>query len=288
MVRLLFAIALLVTLQTVAQRPVPARADEGPSIGISAHRGAMGQWPENSARAFRGSVAAGYDVIEADVQFTKDQVAVMNHEDRLPRRCTQRGRAIHDLTFAEVRKVRCGGEPLPTLDETIAIVRDSGSELKVDVKAYRGQSRGSQRDYARWVTTLLVDSGMAGQSSMQTFEWEVMLPVIHALAPGMVVTALDSRPSRSRARAAARLDAHTYAMDLANASVPLLQYAKAQGLRVGLWSLRSRADLKFAIDMGVNPVSSDRPEVLRERLATLVTARQLEPCVAAEGAAATR
>ncbi len=64
-----------------------------------------------------------------DVVFTKDKVAIVNHEDQIvdvasyqvggvtiPKLdCTHDGQKIHHMTYEQVAQVRCGGQPLPTL-----------------------------------------------------------------------------------------------------------------------------------------------------------------------------
>ncbi len=272
-----FAHFIAITLSTVVAlslSPVGsavAVSDSGTStVGVSAHRGGAGQWPENSAKAFRGSVAAGYDMIETDVQFTSDFVPVMSHSDTLPSRCTSSGSKIHKLTYAKVSAVRCDGEPIPTLDETISIIKGSATRLKVEVKSYSGQSTSSKLRYATEATRRLVDGGMLGQSLMHTFEWKVMAPAIHAVAPSMEVIALDSSPSLAEVRQAAAAKIALYAPPASKTGEFLLTYVKSLGMQVGLYETGTEADLKYALDMGVNPLSSDRPEDVRNWLKTPV------------------
>lgn len=227
---------------------------------VSAHAGGAGQWPANSARAFRESVSAGYYMIESDVHFTKDRIGVMVHDDKLSRECTKPGATIHSMTYAQVQQIRCNAEPIPALSEAISIIRGSSTILNLDVKTYSGQSTSSKTTYAALATRALVDGGMAGQATMQTFAWETMLPVIRAIAPRMEVTALESAPSLSRVRKAAAAGIDRYAMNAKDANEFFLRYAKDHGMKVGLWSLTTKSDVLYALDMGMNPISSDRPD----------------------------
>src|SRR6185295_508849 len=77
---------------------------------ILAHRGGALErgkavYPENTLPAFRQAARAGY-VLEFDVHVTSDGVPVVIHDDTLDRvvaaDCPYRGKAIHELTLAQV------------------------------------------------------------------------------------------------------------------------------------------------------------------------------------------
>lgn len=244
---------------TLGGSAAPPAVAESVVLGVSAHGGGAGDWPENSAKAFRESVAAGYYMVETDLSFTKDLVGVMVHDDKLPSVCSKSGSKVHSLTYAQVQKITCNGEPIPTLSETISILKGSSTRLNLEVKAYSGQSTSSKKTYARLTTQTLVDAGMSGQATMQTFAWEVMLPIIRSVQPDMEVTALESAPSLARVKLAAAAGVSRYAMNVANGNEFLLDFAKVNGMKVGLWSLFTWSDVLFAVDMGVNPISSDHP-----------------------------
>ncbi|EPH6067299.1 glycerophosphodiester phosphodiesterase family protein, partial [Escherichia coli] len=52
---------------------------------IIAHRGASGYAPENTIAAFDLAVKMNADMIELDVQLTKDRQIVVIHDDRVDR-----------------------------------------------------------------------------------------------------------------------------------------------------------------------------------------------------------
>ena len=53
---------------------------------FQAHRGVGTEFPENTMPAFVAAVAQGYDYIELDPAFTKDDQCVILHEPNLPRK----------------------------------------------------------------------------------------------------------------------------------------------------------------------------------------------------------
>jgi glycerophosphoryl diester phosphodiesterase len=58
-------------------------------VDVIAHRGGKAQWPEETIYAFREAVNLGVDVLEMDVQLTRDGVLVLMHDPTVTR-TTQR------------------------------------------------------------------------------------------------------------------------------------------------------------------------------------------------------
>jgi glycerophosphoryl diester phosphodiesterase len=74
---------------------------------VIAHRGASGEYPENTLAAFRAAADADAQYFELDVHMTRDGVVVVSHDPVLSRTCGLDA-AIGDLTFAELKRVDAG------------------------------------------------------------------------------------------------------------------------------------------------------------------------------------
>lgn len=91
-----------------------------------AHRGASGHAPENTRAAFDLAIEMGADMIETDVQITRDGQLVLFHDDLLNRTSNGQG-PLADHTLAELRALDLGswfgpasaGERILRLDEFI-------------------------------------------------------------------------------------------------------------------------------------------------------------------------
>jgi glycerophosphoryl diester phosphodiesterase len=96
---------------------------------VIAHRGASADAVENSLAAFELACRQGADGIELDVHATADGAIVVHHDAALGES------AIRDLPLREVRRHRlANGEPVPTLDEALALIADH-AQVFVEVKA---------------------------------------------------------------------------------------------------------------------------------------------------------
>lgn len=77
---------------------------------VIAHRGGDARFPENTLEAVRDSFAAGADLVEVDVRFTRDEVPVVSHDPDL-RRLFGVDRAVAETTVKEFRALRYRADP---------------------------------------------------------------------------------------------------------------------------------------------------------------------------------
>ena len=118
MINLLIALALVFSTDTTM-----------PQRGICAHRGAMDSHPENTVAAFREAVRLGVQMIEFDVNMTKDGKLVILHDETVDRTTNGHG-AVTDKTLAEIKQLDAGSwksalfkdERIPTLREALAVM----------------------------------------------------------------------------------------------------------------------------------------------------------------------
>lgn len=78
-------------------------------LKVGAHRGLALDYPENTLSAFKMSKKLGADFFECDLQFTKDGVPVILHDDTVDRTTNGAGR-IRDLLFREVRQLNAAAK----------------------------------------------------------------------------------------------------------------------------------------------------------------------------------
>ena len=83
------------------------------------HRGARGHAPENTLQAIEAGIRAGADLVELDIQRTKDGGLVAMHDKRVDRTTNGTG-YVTGMTLEELRRLNAGeGERIPTLDEDL-------------------------------------------------------------------------------------------------------------------------------------------------------------------------
>lgn len=125
---------------------------------VASHRGDWRNFPENSLEAIDNAISMGVDIVEIDVQRTKDSVLIVMHDPTLDRTTTGKGR-IDESTFDYISTLRLKNgcnirtiHKVPTLEE--ALVHAKGKIMVNLDKADR---------YFDQVYDLIVKTGTAGQ-----------------------------------------------------------------------------------------------------------------------------
>jgi glycerophosphoryl diester phosphodiesterase len=98
---------------------------------IESHRGVESDVPENSWSAIQLGHQLGADLIEVDVQLSRDGVAFLRHNYQLPDE-----RWSHDVPWNELKELKIEGEPLPKLEDVLVWARDAGAHLSLDMKTF--------------------------------------------------------------------------------------------------------------------------------------------------------
>ena len=105
------------------------------------HRG-YNDAPENTLAAFRLSKEMGFDMVECDVNFTKDSRPVLLHDSSVNRTSNGKGK-ITELTLNEVRQLDFGswksdayaGERIPTFEEFVELCVELELHPYVEIKS---------------------------------------------------------------------------------------------------------------------------------------------------------
>jgi len=116
-----------------------ARPDHIPVLG---HRGICRKYPENTMVSFEAAIALGVDLIEFDVNITKDGVPVVIHDNTIDRTCDHTG-LVRSYTLEELKSFDFGshfdpsfaGAQIPTLEEVLTLAAKSDTlVLNVEIK----------------------------------------------------------------------------------------------------------------------------------------------------------
>lgn len=117
-------------------------------IIVAGHRGMKFFYPENTLLSMQEALDSGVDMIETDLNLTKDKVVVIMHDNTIDRTTNGSG-AIRDMTLEELRRYDAGshmgkqfeGLKIPTLREFCEFCR-SYSELlfNIEIKEYTNET----------------------------------------------------------------------------------------------------------------------------------------------------
>ncbi|WP_372926099.1 glycerophosphodiester phosphodiesterase family protein [Marinobacter sp.] len=232
-------------------------------VSITAHRGSAFKAPENTMSAIEQAIEDGADYIEIDVRMTADGVPVLWHDADMRRVFGLDGK-ISDITLEEARERDAGSwfgpefsnERIATLEEVITTTRGRAS-LYVDIKP-----DPATPELTSEVVRLLQQMDAVDGTVIAAAEWYVLAEV-RSLEPALKTTLLAQfivgplweqnfdilglRQNRVTPTAVAR--------------------TRQSGNELHVWTVNNPDAMSRFIDMGVDNIITDRPDVLAELLA---------------------
>lgn len=271
---------------TVAHNGPPGPPDT-PVTDI-AHRGASAYAPENTLAAVDAAANHDATTVEIDVQRSKDGELVLMHDTTLERTTDvekvfpgEDSYEVDQFTLQELKELDAGswfdprfaGEPVPTLQEALDRLRTHDLNLLLEIKSPELHP-GIESDLARDLTRnpeWLVPARPGGHQRLviQSFDWDSVRSS-HDRLPTVPHGLLGTVPE-------ADLDKYAQWADMVNPNHESVdaEYVDAvhdAGMGMFVYTVNDPADMRSALDKGVDGLISDHPDVARE-----VIAEETEP-----------
>ena len=187
------------------------------------------------------------------------------------------------------------GTRIPRLVDLFSLVKKSGNEqvrffIELKVSPHKPEETLDPETYAKRVIDLIHKEGMAARASILSFDWRT-LQVVQKIAPEIPTIYLSvqqrafdniaaEKPEGSLWTAGFQHKDHgsvprmvkaaggkiwsPYFGDLTEAQ---LKEAHDLGLQVGVWTVNEPGDIKKMLDVGVDGITTDRPDLLRQIMA---------------------
>lgn len=219
----------------------------GKDIEVQGHRGSRGTMPENSLPSFEAAVAAGSDVLELDLQISKDGVVFIHHDFfTSPELCIFKdGHPLEEKTLIsewklqKIKKIDCGsklnphfpsqrtvpGTEVPTLQELFDWIQSSSlpnaKSIRLNLELKRDprhpEYSAAPSEFAKKVVELVRENRFADRVYYSSFDPEILAHV-RALDPKATIgfiynqLALDFMESRFLGQGLEQLLLHVSAL----------------------------------------------------------------------------
>src|SRR5688572_23142561 len=230
-----------------------------------AHRGGASEAPENTMPAFEHAVRLGYRYLETDAHVTADGVLIAFHDDRLDR-VTGRAGLIAELPWSEVQRARVDGrEPIPLLEDLLT----AWPEVRVNIDPKHDAA-------AEPLAAAILRTGSLDRVCVGAFS-DRRIAVVKALVGPALCTSMGPREVAQLTSAArglpgaARLRSPCVQVPPRRGRVVLLtprfvETAHRLGVQVHVWTIDDRVEMTRLLDLGVDGIMTDRPQVLKDLL----------------------
>jgi glycerophosphoryl diester phosphodiesterase len=248
----------------MASRPhYPFLEETGP-LAI-AHRGGASEAPENTMPAFSHAVSLGYRYLETDVHVTADGILIAFHDDRLDR-VTDRTGLIAEMPWSEVRQAKVDGrEPIPLLEDVLS----TWPEVRVNLDP-------KQDDVAAPLAATIIRTNSVDRVCVGAFSGR-RIAKIKALVGDRLCTSMGPRDvarlvafsqgvpgSGSRLAPCAQVPTHQGRIPLVTEK--FIAAAHRRGIQVHVWTIDEPAEMTRLLDLGVDGIMTDRPQILKDLL----------------------
>lgn len=235
-----------------------------------AHRGHSSQYPENTLLAFERAIAVGADCIELDVVTTGDGVVVVSHDTRADR-CTDGTGFLDEMTLAEVKQLDAGvtfgeqftGLRIPTLHEALDLILVHNVRVCIEVK---GRDLEDYLRNARAAVDVVQSRRVMYAVTMTAFNAEC-LRAIKGWEP-MVATGLDPDHQDGtytpwQMVQKVLVAGGNFLLHRHETLTPeIVNESHHHGLGLWTWTVNHEADMQRVMEMGVDAIMTDHPDVL--------------------------
>lgn len=242
-----------------------------------AHRGSRSLWPENTDVSFHGAYDLGFKHLETDLHLTADGVLVCFHDDTVDRTTNGAG-PVNTFVLSELQDLDAGyrhrtpvgfpfrgkGVRVPTLEWVLTSFPDTSLvlDLKTDGLAAPLAALVDDLDvYERLIVGSFSDARLA--EFREITDGRVPISSGPALSRLWV---LASRVGRGVAGDASALQLPTHMRGVRIVDEKLVDAAHEAGLQVHVWTVNEKSEMTRLLDMGVDGLVTDRPDLLRELL----------------------
>jgi glycerophosphoryl diester phosphodiesterase len=227
----------------------------GSSVVVVGHRGAAGHRPENTLSSFEAALELGADAIELDVHLSRDGMPIVIHDHAVDRTTNGHG-PVAELTVGELKglEVRGGGK-IPTLDEVLRWARGR-TRVVIELK-------GSENPNLVPTTLARVhEFGLVEDTLLISFD-HLALKLARASESRIRTGALYFGRLVDSISVAIASGADALCPQWSTVDARLVAEARSAGLAVCVWTANEPDDVRAALALGIDGLTSDYPDRVR-------------------------
>jgi glycerophosphoryl diester phosphodiesterase len=244
---------ILVVMAAVLLFSGSAGAEEYQCLRIG-HRGARALSDENTLESLQLAVELGVDMLEFDVQRTKDAVFVLMHDETVDRTTNGTGR-VDAMTVAEFKQLKTGrGYTPPTLEEVLVWLQGNQVGFIVDFKI-------TDQDQARDLIALVERHQLLKRSIFES-PVPAVAGMVEAMRPDIVTAIYPSNMLGMRYYLKKyHIDYASYLYYFAN---PIELALVPKDKKVMVWTVNKVGLIKAFKAMRVEGIMTDDPNIFKQ------------------------
>ncbi len=229
---------------------------------VFAHRGASGDFPENTKSAILEALKVGVDGIEVDIQSSLDDYMVI-HDSWLDRTTSGKG-SVSNFTAHELSKLDAGnGEKIPTLQQLFDW-NNNKSLLNIELK----HTFALERFVAQLEQNIEAKKISKANILVSSFDHHQLQWLKNKL-PWLKIGALTSSIPINYAKFASDLNAYSVHADKTFINKAFADDAKKRGLKIYAYTVDREEDIALMLEYGIDGIFTNYPARTKAYLLSL-------------------
>lgn len=268
---------------------------------VQGHRGCRGTFPENSLAGFIQALEWGVSTLEMDVVISKDHQVVVSHEPFMSHMiCLDKSGSeldstaryaynMYQMTYQEISTYDCGTKthseftdqtpmpgPKPLLRDVIQAVENRRNQINLPPVMYNIETKYSSvfsgifhPDASKFVELVLAvvkEEGIENQTIIQSFEPSTLreLRVQNAEIKTALLVNNNQDPLFNFIQLG--FEPTIFSPEYKLVTDSLVRYLHRKNIAVIPWTVNDPEQMEKCIDLGVDGIITDYPEVLLKQL----------------------
>ena len=234
-----------------------------PDIKLVAHRGLSSLYPENTIPAFEGAAEYGFELVELDIQTTKDGEWIVIHDDDVDHMTDGEGE-VKDFTLKEIKALNIDNGSqieqqgmkgsrlmIPTLRETLDVCKERGILPIIELK-------GGELKYLPDLKAMLDEYELSDKVTIISF-YEEHIEEYRKLDSDIEIMYLATAPTKADIDWCIEHDfGINYSWYCLYKTLPAVLYARAKGLSSGVWTVDIPIVGDFVALLGVDFITTNK------------------------------
>lgn len=266
-------------------------------LDIQGHRGCRGLLPENTIPAFKHALELGVHTLELDVVVTKDKIVVVSHEPFLNHdiastpdgarveKKKEKSYNIYQMTYEELQKYDVGLQEhpkfqqqkkievtKPALEQMIAISEKYAKELGRPAPLYNIEIKRTPegdetfhpgpKEFTDLTMQVIKDAGIEDRTTIQCFSIPVLqyLKEAYPEQKNVFLVANDKSVEKNIQELGFIPDIYSPYFKMIDEKV--VNFCTQNSVALIPWTINEAADMKKLIQMGVDGIITDYPNIL--------------------------
>ena len=247
----------------------PPEEANWPYPTLFAHRGGGNLAPENTLAAIKCGYEHGYTAFEFDVKLSADGIAILMHDDHLPRTTNGSGK-VAEKTMVELAKLDAGawhspqfrGEPVPRFSAVAKYLHGLGLVANVEIKPCPGREAATGQLVAELCQSLWQDRLV--KPLLSSFSVQA-LTAAHAVSSALPLGLLVDELLPAHLPTLRALNCVSINGNHGHITGDSIKFFHAQGIRVLAYTVNDLARAAELIDLGIDGIFTDQLNHMAKR-----------------------